>query len=773
MRRRQDRERIVCRTTPRPGISKDQCGTPKERNGVTNCPRCGQAVQPGSAACPRCGAQLASPSAFGSPAGNDNLPAWLRQLQSQAPQQPPSAQNSAFGPGQVSGFPGGAYSGQLGGGAPAANVAAGGFGAPAANMPGSGFGAPAQPFQPGGLSTSSMISEDALPEWLRSAGPPEREPAGGGTAAPAWGTGGFSSGLGAPAGGFAPSPAPAQPAPPAMQNGFGGGFAPQPAPGSNRLQSGGLLDDSVLPDWLRNAPTGVDIAAEQTIRQPIIGNQQPAMPGVTPAAAPGFGMPSENPRAGGDPMANAFPGIEQAAIQNQPPQMGGGLAGSALFDANALPSWLGGQQTAASAGASTGMQPGDGMSAQSLIDEHALPEWLRAQAPAAAPAAPSFGAPQPAIAQSLATSASAEPLPTWLNQVYSDAQVPRVPAAPAQQGIPAASQAPTAMPRVQAGLPASQFVDESALPSWLKAQGGLSMGEAAAPQVGAIPLGRPEEAPPTVLMPGRGQSLASAAEPAPSAGGLNFSASDLIDPSALPSWIQGEPAPQPNFSSTQGWTQGQPAVQMPSPSQQQQLPQSGALFPPAPDGLGHRSAQLDADMPQWGSEPQWGAHQHAVAPRMDAAMPSGRPPQDDHAWFQPSDDEAYQRPHGAAPARPMMPEGLAGDGLKRPLSSAELPPWLRGGEPVAPQAPAGYDQRYQQAQGWQNGGASARDGGWDGANYADPYADPYGAGQEDFGFDEPSGYSGELGYDNWSGGGSFGELEPRQERGWRKLFRRR
>ena len=96
-------------------------------------------------------------------------------------------------------------------------------------------------------------------------------------------------------------------------------------------------------------------------------------------------------------------------------------------------------------------------------------------------------------------------------------------------------------------MSASQFVDESALPEWLQMQGGQPVAGSNGNGNGAgQPWGaqqRPPQAPPSV--PPRA--------PAPP---NRFSASDLVDPNAMPQWAQGGEA-APTFDAASGW--GSPA----------------------------------------------------------------------------------------------------------------------------------------------------------------------------------------------------------------------
>src|SRR5260370_32317682 len=107
---------------------------------VTTCTRCGQQVPVGTPMCPRCGMALQAPMPeFAPKPADQNMPEWMRALQGAhqaGPAMPP---------------PGAMPTGDLW------------------NAPDGGAGAPPAP---GSLAVGSLMSEDALPEWLRAAGEP-------------------------------------------------------------------------------------------------------------------------------------------------------------------------------------------------------------------------------------------------------------------------------------------------------------------------------------------------------------------------------------------------------------------------------------------------------------------------------------------------------------------------------------------------------------------------------------------------------------------------
>lgn len=118
------------------------------------CPRCGQQVYPNTPACPRCGlpfAPVPGPMINQAPDGRrQGTPPALEPYGYGAPMQSPG-----YGP--PSAQPGYGPSGQ------------GGYGPPPAS-PNGQYGAPPQTGN--GFAAGSLISEDALPEWMRQGGPP-------------------------------------------------------------------------------------------------------------------------------------------------------------------------------------------------------------------------------------------------------------------------------------------------------------------------------------------------------------------------------------------------------------------------------------------------------------------------------------------------------------------------------------------------------------------------------------------------------------------------
>src|SRR5262249_58796894 len=103
-------------------------GGPKETTSVTTCPRCGRPTPAGVAVCNACGARLAPSTSPMPMPPEDAMPEWMRQFQASPAQ---------------------GYMGQ-------------GYLAAAPQAPDGGM-SPSQ-----GFSAGSLMSEDALPDWLRN-----------------------------------------------------------------------------------------------------------------------------------------------------------------------------------------------------------------------------------------------------------------------------------------------------------------------------------------------------------------------------------------------------------------------------------------------------------------------------------------------------------------------------------------------------------------------------------------------------------------------------
>lgn len=690
--------------------------------------------------CAACGAPLAPAANVAAPANDDRLPDWLQQLQS----------------GQLQGAAP-AYQPQ---GAAAPYQYGGAFAAPPQQP--YGFGAPPQQF-----SAGSLVSDDALPEWLRGAG---QAPAPQGPPAPAT----WNSGGGPAIEEWGPAPgAYAQPygAPPVQgQDMHYGSMQPAPrtsGPINYGQPASGLFDESALPDWLREASRGQSID-------------------------PGPQLPYVQPPAQG--ASSAFPSIDQVGMHQpvQPAPDAAGLSGRALLDTGALPEWLSGQP--GGAGPSARVSNPGGMAAQSLIDESALPQWLRAEPHTAAVPAPGIPAPlaqPPSVSNRLASSAAAEPLPAWLNQVYADANVARVepPPAPAPWGMapvpsPAAPLASGQSPMHSAGgMSAADFVDESALPEWLKSQGAMETPAAAAPQApfaspyaGPSPADRvaPQYVPADGTWGGSSRLAGSGQldqdPPVQRSPSGHFSASDLIDPSALPSWVKGEAAPPPpSFSSTSGWTSRQPAAPISAGGQSSTLePRGPEVAPPSTWG----SAELD-----WEDGPGFGqaespTFQNGRDPRFSGplALDANDEPDMYRPGPQPGPRNARrgQAPYPQAGRGPDPRFGERAPNTDRrrgpPIPQHELPPWLqRGGQAPGMQGGPGYGPM---AHGGRPMGPA---GGYEEDDWAGM---PQGGEQwENWDDGQPGGSGYDVGYDGYSQVRPDQRGQPRS--GWRRFFGRK
>ncbi len=673
---------------------------------------------------------------------DEGIPEWLRQLQANQPPGPVAQGPYAGGPPQ-------------------------GYAQP---VPPPAYGGAPVPAQP--MSAANLVSEDALPEWLRAAGDPSPAPA-----QPGWQQ---PSPVQPAQAGWAQPSNPAQswqqanagmPAAPGGQTPGAGWGAPASA----------LFDESALPEWLRNAAAGQEIETQSPAYNPAPAASpygvQPQSNGFAPAAGwggyqapqpPSPGFPPSNAGAP-DPMqpSNAFPPIERAGSARVPPP-GAGVTGATLIDPAALPQWLGGQPGAPTNAGPAGVgAAGGGMPAQSLIDESALPQWLRAEPnqPAGSTPMPPAAA-TPSASQWLASSTADEPLPGWLSQAYADANVPQYPEPPAAPGMPRTDGAPRtgwdrwAQPPAPGQIAASDFVDESVLPEWLRAQGAVpSTGASpAAPAAGTLytphaPAAQPERAIPPYVPGSFGGNAAGipagmapgmpgampAANPASEQPIATFSASDLIDPSALPDWVQGGTASeQMTFNSTEGWTSKAPAA--PSAGVRGQSYEPSGRLDDYSANISGGSQVYPAASRSWEMPAQQGT---------GTSVPAGWSVDPDFDW--PADPGSSVLPatyadRGAQP--PTYADRGASTSMANrrgpPIPHEQLPPWLTAGarpgsEPGRRENPAarGYQQQAYPDNRQGGRGRQYDDGmdDWDAANarYSDEFergsrADEHGRG---------------------------------------------
>jgi hypothetical protein len=369
----------------------------------------------------------------------------------------------------------------------------------------------------------------------------------------------------------------------------------------------------------------------------------PFVSGLAPSAAPGPATPYP-PQPYGAPAAPS-----QYPANGQP---GGNLAANALFDAGALPTWLGGAGNNGRPAQPAAPLGGDGLQMSSLVDERALPMWLRQE-----PETPPAQTPVPgSVSRWLSAPLTEEPMPPFLNQVYDAAQVSRLGTPPSPPSYWGAA-TPPAAPPLPGAVPSAHLLDDTALPQWLRAQADAPAAYQP-PNAAPSPAYQPPRAfggiDPNAAQPNWGGfSGTSAAETPPAqpaaafgAPGSSFAASDLIDPGAVPAWVQqGAPPPQQEFSSTMGWTDHSPVI---------------------PPGAAT------------GSQPGMAMNQGWSADAMSVRSESASLP----SWLQTP----------SAPAEPAAPGAWTSvhAGVRRSrgasIPSSELPPWLHNGP--ADQAPA-------------------------------------------------------------------------------------
>jgi hypothetical protein len=298
-----------------------------------------------------------------------------------------------------------------------------------------------------GFSMSELVSEEALPDWLRqasaeSAQPTQRQPVPGTPGAPA-----YPSQQGYPPA-YPPANQPPAPGYNTYNNGNGGygGYAPAPAgepplqrpdasafpslesagsyqaplAGGGGMPASSLLDPNALPTWLGGqqgqAASDVMRGGEGMRAQSLVDDaalpgwlrNEPASPVQMPAAAPPPAAPGwgEYPAPGAS-VAPVVPGIAPNGYARMqppaaPPRNGqAGFSASQLIDPAALPGWMQAQGQAAGGAGAGVAQPAaapaaqPGWSASDLIDPSMLPGWVRgneAAAPGAGAAYPGMSA---------------------------------------------------------------------------------------------------------------------------------------------------------------------------------------------------------------------------------------------------------------------------------------------------------------------------------------------------------------------------------------------
>ena len=439
-----------------------------------------------------------------------------------------------------------------------------------------------------------------------------------------------------------------------------------------------LFDDSALPSWL-SAAASAPLAGPGAAPQPLAG---------TTAWSQGAGAPSGSPFE--------VPGGTY------------GLPGQSLLDTSALPQWLGGPAGEREHAAPEPALGGDGMRAHALVDERSLPLWLR-QEPSVSADAPAPGA----VSQWLASPATDEPLPTWLNQVYAAAQVPRVP-------VPNPVAAPWETPN--AGAPpslgtmaGSQLLDDTALPEWLQAAGAPGA-SSAFPAPAPFPTqGQPQPAGPSgpFAAPIGGAGDASIGIPSGSQPFAFGGVVPLVSPSESRDWSSGSlagPASPAGSQPSGGLSRGFPGFlgQSGSPAGPAASPLSASMaspggsgtlasgaFPATPDAAGEGGGErfsasdlIDPDvLPEW-------VHQQGPAAEPVFSSTQG--------WTskQPAASPGYSAPatFGQLPNAGGWAEAR-GAAAAAPLDETNLPPWLRHDQPPAVYAPDGAGEMYSGGRG--------------------------------------------------------------------------
>lgn len=333
------------------------------------------------------------------------------------------------------------------------------------------------------------------------------------------------------------------------------------------------------------------------------------------------------------------------------------MPAQSLLDASAMPSWLTGQPDAPDAPQQrhNSRQADVGVPGQSLVDERAVPQWMRTEGEnAAAQAGP----------QRMPLSGTDGRMPAWPAQPYAGPQLPPGAMPPMPPAPLPAYGSPAGPPAPAGALPAGQFVDDSALPAWLRAHGGT-----AAPVPSNLPgsVPSPMQMPPQMAPPplphttiGRVAAALAPGWAAPLAPGernerphQTFSAADLVDPSVLPDWVDtagGSPPPpgagRPENPNGERATDSRQIPQMresPNDLAQNELPpwlrsgqpgNPGMTRQPDPSAYG-RDPRDPRDPQQW-NQRQWGP---AGPPAQPRAQPGAQP-----GW---GDPRQYQGAQGA------------------------------------------------------------------------------------------------------------------------------
>jgi hypothetical protein len=569
------------------------------------------------------------------PAERTNLPDWLR-IEERPPARPAGLPNSAplYWPAEPAAPPSSAPLYR-----PVERIPPVAPPAPAVEAP-QAMPASAQPLapvsdasaSPSPFDLSSLIEEDALPEWLSKTSQTEPLPlpitvADSVTGSKAPGKAGERASAGAGTQGqdtgraaereedlpdwlrqvYSEARVPAlehQPAPAAAESAKEAPPSTPPAipqaEVSNIFNAADLLDQHSMPDWLREASQTSPLAS--------VEGPAPATP------------------------ARTGPGA-------QTPESASFLA-SSLLDEASLPEWLRKiEADGPPAPFQTSLLPTTGglpagatsdiFSAAELIDTQALPAWLKSgpepnstPGTTPAPAAPVASAPASSLGSSSEVFSAAElvdtqMLPSWLKSA-GEASGSSDPASVPPEGA--------ALEGASGAFSPAELIDTQALPAWLKAEGTSAEGEQTANYAGS-----PEDV---------------------GADSGTFSPAELIDTQALPAWLKQEgAAPAPATSAADGRSEGV------------------SKLSPLPAGFAKQ---------QTGS--------FAAAELVDTqALP---------AWLKGATDPSASLPP-TAPARssPLAaPEGERFSAAEL-IDTQALPTWMKDGEaadPLAPPAPTSF-----------------------------------------------------------------------------------
>jgi hypothetical protein len=273
-----------------------------------------------------------------------------------------------------------------------------------------------------------------------------------------------------------------------------------PATPSTGFEASSLIDSTALPDWMRSLQPPESAPATQQ-------SAQPAPDATTPEWMRSLQPPQSSPatQQSAQSAPDAAPDWMRSLQPSQPPAFNAqsspsampdapsakGFSARDLLDEQSLPSWMA-QQDGAAALPNTGQpaQPGS-LSPSSLIDQNALPAWMTQQNGSATnsssnkttnpnnskAALPNTGQPMQPGSLSPSSLIDQNALPAWMQENgNASARVPSSPqqSSPAWQASRPSAQGPVAQNAVgpNGNIAASSFVDNDALPDWLRSGAG-------------------------------------------------------------------------------------------------------------------------------------------------------------------------------------------------------------------------------------------------------------------------------------------------------------